>query len=114
MLLLGDKGSYLKRTFDPLEYNLRMGHVPQGESWVLEKEENWGEVATVEGETVRERRVESRGDWREFYANVRDAVAERVPLLVTPQQVLDVMVGLELALESHAKRCSVPWRSIEI
>jgi scyllo-inositol 2-dehydrogenase (NADP+) len=110
MVLLGEKGSYVKREFDPLENSLRNGSVPQGDSWVLEKEENWGELTVVEQGRLGTSKVPSKGDWREFYANVRDALLGRAPLLVTQQQALDVMVALELAAESSAKRCAVPWR----
>jgi scyllo-inositol 2-dehydrogenase (NADP+) len=113
-LVFGEKGSYLKRDFDPLEMVLRNGHVPAGGSWVLEKEENWGELTHVEGDATTTRRVPSVGDWREFYSNVRDAILDKAPLLVTTQQTLDVMIALELALESNKNCASVPWRSIEV
>jgi predicted dehydrogenase len=112
MILLGEKGSYMKREFDPLENSLRNGAVPQGDSWVLEKEENWGELTIAEDGAMRKSKVPSKGDWREFYANVRDALLGKVPLLITPQQALDVMVALELAAESDAKRCAVSWRDV--
>jgi scyllo-inositol 2-dehydrogenase (NADP+) len=114
MIFLGDKGSLVKREFDPLENSLRNGAVPQGDSWVLEKEENWGELTIAEGGAMRKSKALSKGDWREFYANVRDALLGKAPLLVTPQQALDVMVALELAAESSAKRCAVPWRDVPI
>jgi hypothetical protein len=41
------------------------------------------------------------------------AILGKALLLVMPQQVLDVMVALELALESNAKRCTIPWRHVE-
>jgi len=113
LILLGEKGSYLKREFDPLEPNLRAGLVPTGPSWVVEKEENWGELTLVENGNTTLCKIPSTGDWREFYANVRDAILGKAPLLVTPQQVLDVMVALDLALESNSKRCTIPWRHIE-
>jgi scyllo-inositol 2-dehydrogenase (NADP+) len=112
MVLLGEKGSYVKTTFDPLENSLRNGTVPQGDSWVLEKEENWGQLTIAEAGGMRKCRVPSKGDWREFYVNVRDALSGRAPLLVTPQQALDVMVALQLAVESNVKRCEIPWRGI--
>jgi len=87
--------------------------VPTGPSWVVEKEENWGELTLVENGNPTLRKIPSTGDWREFYANVRDAILGKVPLLVTPQQALDVMVALELALESNAKRCTIPWRHVQ-
>jgi scyllo-inositol 2-dehydrogenase (NADP+) len=112
VILLGEKGSYVKREFDPLENSLRNGQVPQGDSWVLEKEENWGELTIAEDGAIRQSKVPSKGDWREFYVNVRDALLGKSALEVTPQQALDVMVGLELAAESNAKRCAVPWRDV--
>ncbi len=112
MVLLGEKGSYVKREFDPLENSLRHGSIPQGDSWVLEKEENWGELTIIEEGHLRKSKIPSKGDWREFYANVRDAMSGHTPLLVTPQQAVDVMVALELAVESNAKRCAVAWRDV--
>jgi scyllo-inositol 2-dehydrogenase (NADP+) len=112
-VVLGEKGSYLKREFDPLEPNLREGLVPSGPSWVGEKPENFGEVTFVENGNAITRKIPSIGDWREFYVNVRDAILGKSPLLVTPQHILDVMVALELSLESSAKRCTIPWHRVE-
>jgi hypothetical protein len=58
--------------------------------------------------------VPSAGDWRQFYANVRDTILGKVALEVTPQQVLDVMVAMELAIESSEKHVTVPWRDIQV
>jgi scyllo-inositol 2-dehydrogenase (NADP+) len=113
LIVLGEKGSYLKREFDPLEPNLRNGLIPSGPSWVVEKPENFGELTLVENGNATTRKVGSIGDWREFYANVRDAILGKAPLLVTPQQILDVMVGLELSLKSSANHCAIPWHQIE-
>jgi scyllo-inositol 2-dehydrogenase (NADP+) len=112
-LVFGEKGSYLKRDFDPLEMALRNGHLPAGGSWLLEKEENWGELTLADGDATTTRRVPSIGDWREFYSNVRDAILGKVPLLVTTEQALDVMIALELAIESNKNCASVPWSSIQ-
>lgn len=114
LVALGTMGAFLKRDFDPLENSLRNGDVPRGESWVVEREENWAELTQTENGKTRQRRLPPRGDWREFYANVRDAILGKAPLLVTPQQALDAMVALELALESNDKRCAVPWRDIPV
>jgi predicted dehydrogenase len=114
MMVLGEKGTYLKRTFDPLENSLRNGHIPQSDAWVVETEENWGEVTLVENGKASTRRVPSAGDWRQFYANVRDTILGKAVLEVTPQQVLDVMVAMELAMESSEKCVTVPWRDVQI
>jgi scyllo-inositol 2-dehydrogenase (NADP+) len=111
-VVMGTKGTFLKKKFDPLESALRSKAPGPGESWMLEKPENFGEVAWMEGEQVRKKKVESFGDWREFYANVRDRILGNAELLVTPEQALRVMVGLELVHESSEKRCSVAWREV--
>jgi hypothetical protein len=113
-LVMGTNGTYLKKEFDPLESVLRTRTPGPGESWMLEKLENFGEVTQVDGENVRKWKVESFGDWRDFYANVRDAILGMAELQVTPEQALRVMVGLELVRESSGKRCSVPWREVTV
>jgi scyllo-inositol 2-dehydrogenase (NADP+) len=113
LIVLGEKGSYLKREFDPLEPNLRNGQIPSGPSWVVEKEENFGELTLVENGNSTTRKIPSTGDWREFYANIRDAILHKAPL-VTPQQVLNVMLALELTLESNAQRRTIPWRDVKV
>jgi scyllo-inositol 2-dehydrogenase (NADP+) len=112
LVALGTKGAFLKQDFDPLENSLRNGEVPRGESWVVEREERWAELAQNENGTTRQRKLPPKGDWREFYANVRDAVLGKAPLLVTPQQALDVMVALDLVFESSNKGCAVAWRDV--
>jgi scyllo-inositol 2-dehydrogenase (NADP+) len=113
-VVLAEKGSFVKRDFDPLETTLRQGQLPPANaSWVLEKEENWGELTQVNGEASTASKVPSFGDWRDFYSNLRDAILGRAAPVVTPQQALNVMVALELALESQQKSASVPWRRIQ-
>ena len=112
-VVLAQSGSYVKRDFDPLELTLRAGHVPEGDNWALEKEENWGELTLVQDGHTSTRRVPSIGDWRDFYANVRDATVGVAPILVTPQQILDVMVAMELSMQSSSERRTIPWRHFD-
>jgi scyllo-inositol 2-dehydrogenase (NADP+) len=113
-VVMGTNGTYFKKEFDPLESVLRTRTPGPGESWMLEKPENFGQVTQVDGGKVRKWKVESFGDWRDFYANVRDAILGKAELEVTPEQALQVMVGLELARESSRRRCSVQWREVEV
>jgi predicted dehydrogenase len=108
----GTKGSYLKKDFDALESALRIAPPKSGESWMLEKPENFGELTFVDREQLTKRKVPSFGDWREYYANVRDVILGHAKLLVTPEQAVNVMMGLELVRESNDKRCQVPWRTM--
>ncbi len=114
IVVLGEKGSYLKREFDPLEPNLRNGQIPKGDSWVVEKEENYGELTLIENGNATTRKIPSIGDWREFYANIRDAILRKAALLVTPRQILNVMLALDAALESNAQRRTLAWRPIDL
>jgi scyllo-inositol 2-dehydrogenase (NADP+) len=112
--VLGTKGSFVKKDFDPLENSLRNGTIPSGDVWVLEKEESWGELTTVEDRRNSLRKVPSRGDWREFYANVRDVLLGKAELSVKPEQILDVMITLDLAIKSSQQRCALAWQNVRI
>jgi scyllo-inositol 2-dehydrogenase (NADP+) len=113
-VVLSEKGSYIKRDFDPLEMTLRFGPIPApNESWLLEKPENYGEMTLANSDARTTRKIPSVGDWRDFYSNVRDAILGTAPLLVTTQQILNVMQALELCTESQKTRATIPWRSIQ-
>jgi predicted dehydrogenase len=109
-VLLGTQGSFVKQTFDPQEMNLRRGSIPEGKPWGYEPEENWGVLTVPSGDSFTERRIPSASsDYRDYYANVRDAILGRAALAVTPAYALDIMRLLELARESSQKRCTIPW-----
>lgn len=111
LLLHGTAGSFVKYGMDPQEEILRSPHYPDGldwgENWGREPEERWGTLSLVNGET---RKVQTeRGDYRGFYANVRDAIAKKAPLDVTPEQALRTMRALVLAHKSSRERRVVQW-----
>jgi predicted dehydrogenase len=115
-LLHGTKGSFRKHGLDPQEPALVSGaKVPvQGspEVWLQEKESAWGAltVAPVPADpaTLITHQVKTEpGDYRGFYANVRDAILGAAPLAVTPQDGYRVIRLLELARESSATGCTL-------
>jgi predicted dehydrogenase len=109
-VLHGTKGSLVKQTFDPQESNLRRGHIPADGPWGVEPEENWGVLTVPHGDTFAQRRIPSAPcDYRDYYANVRDAVLGKAQLAVTPERSVNVMRLLEMARESSARRCTVAW-----
>jgi predicted dehydrogenase len=109
-VLLGTQASFLKQTFDPQEGNLRRGFIPTDAAWGVEPEENWGVLTLPAGDAFRQRRIPSAAcDYRDYYANVRDAILGSVAPAVTPEYALDVMRMLELARKSSEKRCTIPW-----
>jgi scyllo-inositol 2-dehydrogenase (NADP+) len=105
----GTRGGFFKQSFDPQENNLRRGEIPKDAPWGAEPEEDWGVLTVYDGENPTQRRIPSgTGDYRDFYANVRDAILGKAKLAVTPEWALDVMRILELARESSEKRRTIP------
>jgi predicted dehydrogenase len=111
-VLHGDQGSFVKQTFDPQESNLRRGYIPADGAWGAEPEENWGVLTVPDGDTFTQRRILSATcDYRDYYANVRDALLGKEQLAVTPEWSVNVMRLLETARESSERRCTIAWDS---
>jgi predicted dehydrogenase len=109
-LVHGTKGSYVKYGLDPQENALKRGELPEGPNWGKEPEEAWGTLSLAEGDKVTERAVPTQpGDYREYYANVRDAILGKAALAVTPQGALSVMRVLQLARQSSDERRVIPY-----
>jgi scyllo-inositol 2-dehydrogenase (NADP+) len=110
-LIHGTKGSFVKYGMDPQEALLRGDDFPQGtdwgERWGEEAESQWGTLSVVGEPSVKVKT--ERGDYRGFYANVRDAIEKKAPLEVTPEQALQTMRALMLAHKSSRERRTVAW-----
>jgi scyllo-inositol 2-dehydrogenase (NADP+) len=110
-VLHGTKGAYVKQNFDTQEPKLRAGRIPWEETPTeAELEENSGILTLVDADSATtERRVPpGPGDYRAYYANVRDAMLGRADLAVSPQHALNVMRILELARDSSKRGCKIP------
>ncbi len=108
-VLYGTHGSFVKHTFDPQENNLRHGNIPADTAWGAEPEENWGVLTVPAADGFAQRRIPpANRDFRDYYANVRDALLGKAALAVTPEWALDVMRLLEIARESSERRCTIP------
>src|SRR6266852_2691663 len=109
-LLLGTQGSFVKESFDPQEMNLRAGNIPESKPWGYEPEESWGVLTVPKGNSFEQRRIPSATcDYRDYYANVRDALLGRAAPALTPEYALNVMRMLELARTSSQKQCTIRW-----
>jgi predicted dehydrogenase len=110
-LIHGTKGSFIKYGMDPQEARLRAENPPQGLDWGADwggdPEELWGTLSLVGAPSVQVQT--ERGDYRGFYANVRDAIEKNAPLEVTPQQALRTMRAIVLAHKSSRERRTVLW-----
>jgi scyllo-inositol 2-dehydrogenase (NADP+) len=111
LLIHGTKGSFVKYGMDPQEPVLRSPSCPDGPDWGADwgedPQELWGTLSLASGET---RKVKTeRGDYRGFYANVRDAIEKRAALDVTPEQAVRTMRGVLLAHKSSREGRRVRW-----
>jgi scyllo-inositol 2-dehydrogenase (NADP+) len=116
-LLHGTRGSFRKYGLDPQEATLESGaKVPplgSPEPWLKEPASQWGTLTiapdpasptilvTTQVETLP-------GDYRNFYAAVRDAILGLAPPPLTPEDGYRVIKLLELARESSIQRRTLP------
>jgi scyllo-inositol 2-dehydrogenase (NADP+) len=111
-VLHGTQGSFVKQTFDPQENNLRYGKIPPEGAWGAEPEENWGVLTVPGGDKFTQRRIPSANcDFRDYYANLRDALLGKTEVAVSPEWALNVMQLLEMARESSRRRRTIPWKA---
>src|SRR5699024_9828464 len=98
----GTRGSYLKHGLDPQEEQLRAGMSPGATRWGEDPAP--GELTAFAGNALSNSTVAGvPGDYRNYYAGVRDAITGGGPAPVTPRQALDTMQVLEAARESAAQ-----------
>jgi scyllo-inositol 2-dehydrogenase (NADP+) len=111
-VLHGTGGAYVKHAFDVQEPKLRAGRIPWNETPSdAEQEENSGVLTLVDenGKTTERRVPAAPSDYRAYYANIRDTLLGTAAPAITRQHALDVMQLLELARQSSALRCTMPW-----
>jgi scyllo-inositol 2-dehydrogenase (NADP+) len=109
-LLHGTKGSFKKYGLDPQEPTLLGGaKVPRlGEGeWLAEPESAWGTLTVAPvladpGTLTRTKVKTELGDYRGYYANVRDAINGTAKLAVTAEDGYRTVKLLEMARDSWA------------
>ena len=112
-ILHGTSGAYVKHAFDVQEPKLRAGRLPWNETPTEEEQEENSGVLTLmkaDGTTTKQLVPPAPSDYRCCYANIRDVLLGTAAPAVSPQDALNVMCALELARESSARRCTIPWR----
>ncbi|HXA56674.1 MAG TPA: oxidoreductase [Candidatus Acidoferrum sp.] len=106
----GTAGSFTKTALDPQEEPLRRGIAPGGPGWGEDPEAHWGMLYLASDSEPGGTKVKTEtGDYREFYANLRDAMLGMAELVVKPQQALDVIRAIEIAIESNQERRTIAW-----
>ena len=115
-LLHGTKGSYKKFGLDPQEPALvggaKVPRMGEGE-WLAEPESQWGTltIAPVPADPTNLTRTKVKtelGDYRLYYANVRDAINGTAKLAVTPEDGYRTVKLLEMARQSSEQGRTLP------
>ena len=100
--LHGTKGSFVKFGIDPQEVAIQGGAVIGSQTgslaWGEEPETDWGTLKLADGS---EKRIRTEpGDYRDYYANVRDAILGVAPIAVTGTDAWKTARIIELARQS--------------
>jgi predicted dehydrogenase len=113
----GTLGSYTKFGVDQQEPALIAGAVPpmlgNDAPWFYEPEANWGTLTlatklTEPVEVSRAKHPTFPGDYRLFYANVRDAIHGTAPLAIPSEDGFRIIRLLELAIQSSKEQRTLP------
>jgi predicted dehydrogenase len=109
----GDRGNYRKLGLDPQEAALnRITRIDEQESeraWGQEPASDWGTLSVdVDGAMVTRPVASIPGDYRLYYAGVRDALLGTGPAPVEAVAAWRVARLLEWAAESSERRREVP------
>jgi predicted dehydrogenase len=96
----GTTGSLIKRGGDVQEVQLKAGQTPGSPGWGHDPDSLLFVAAEGEAATAI---ATPAGDWRGYYAAVRDAVRGERELPVTPAQATTVMAVIEAGLQSAAE-----------
>jgi predicted dehydrogenase len=99
----GTSGSFIKHGLDVQEGQSKAGLTPDNPAWGVDTSPGTLIRRSEDGETRRTIAGE-RGDYRQFYAQLRDAVIAGSPPPVTVEQALQVMTILDAGHRSLAER----------
>src|SRR2546425_1951713 len=106
----GTNGSFVKYGLDPQEAALKSGRTPDESHWDSEPPAMYGRLTTPEGARTVPTIPSS---FTQYYENIRDAILGKTQSAVTPEQVVNVRRGLELAVASSRKRGVLPWTPLQ-
>ncbi len=104
----GTRGSYVKNGLDTQEDQLRAGLRPGNAGFAGGNEA--GQLRVLDGENEVTRTLPTvDGDYIGFYRALAASIQDGVAFPVTPQDAVDVMTVIELAIESAASGRTVPF-----
>lgn len=102
--LRGDAGSYTKFGLDTQEESLKLCELPSGEHYGLDPRDGVLQLPNAEG-NITNIVTNLRGNYRQFYAEFRDAILLNATNPVSLADAVLTMELIELACESAALGC---------
>ena len=104
----GTKGSFIKYGLDVQEENIDKGDIPNTPDWGMEPEAIWGTLkAECEGIEICSVIESEKGDYRDYFINLRDAIWGKAQIAVTAEEGANVMKIIELAIQSDKERRTI-------
>lgn len=109
ILLLGDKGTYIKYGMDVQEEALKAGYSPKDiPNWGQEPEDLWGTINTdVNGLHIIGKIESEPGDYSAYYTNIYEVLTGSEKLLVTPETARNTIRIIELAIQSSEEKRTI-------
>lgn len=106
----GEWGTFYKYGIDPQEEMLKAGKLPVGADWGSEPSDDWGTLVYGEnGEDVEELVPTIPGNYNLFYDNVYQAIRRGKPLLVKPEETVEVLKIIEACVESNRLKKTIQF-----
>ncbi len=107
-LIHGTKGSFIKYGLDVQEATLDKGAIPNTPDWGTEPKSIWGTLKTeCEGIEMSSVIESEKGDYRDYFINLRDAIWGKCDIAVTAEEGANVMKIIELAIQSNKEKRTV-------
>ena len=104
----GTKGSFVKYGLDVQEGHLDEGKIPVGKDWGMEPQSMWGTLSTyINGLPVTTTIESEKGNYTEYFENLRDAIWGKAPLAVKPVESRNVIKIIETAFQSSKEKRTI-------
>ena len=104
-ILHGRNGSFIKYGLDPQEEHLKHGIKPSDEGYGEDDPSNFGTLHTeINGEVVRKKVESINGNYITYFENVYQSIVNGTPLIVKPDDGLNVIRLIEKAYQSNREK----------
>ncbi|GHS93194.1 oxidoreductase [Bacteroidia bacterium] len=104
----GSNGSFVKYGLDVQEGDLDEGKIPVGKNWGKEPQSMWGTLsAYINGLPVIATIESEKGNYTDFFENLRDAINGKISQTIDPIESRNVIKIIELAFQSAREKKTI-------